>query len=55
MLRPMDVEEVAIVLGVSCSEAIDLAAALGIDPDDIGPDELVEMAELLDEDEEDDD
>jgi hypothetical protein len=54
----MDPEEAAITLGVSVEEVEDLAAEVGADPDDLGPEDLVAMASLLDaeadEDEDDD-
>jgi cell division protein YceG involved in septum cleavage len=44
----MDPEQAAITLGVSVEKVRDLAAAVGADPDDLEPEDLVAMASLLD-------
>ncbi len=46
----MDPEQAAIVLAITVEEVEDLAAAVGADPDDLGPEDLVSMASLLDDD-----
>jgi hypothetical protein len=51
----MDLEQAAITLGVTLEDVEDLAAAIDADPDDLGPDDLVEMAGLLDDEDDDED
>jgi hypothetical protein len=49
----MDTEQAAITLGISPEDVEDLAAAIGADPEDLGPEDLVEMASLLDDEDDD--
>lgn len=45
----MNIEQAAITLGIGIDEVEDLAVAIGADPDNLEPDDLVAMAEILDE------
>jgi hypothetical protein len=52
----MNPEQAAITLGINVEDVEDLAVAVGANLDDLGPEDLVAMASLLDdEDDEDDD
>lgn len=50
----MNTEQAAITLGVTPEDVEDLAAAVDADPDDLGPDDLVAMATILDDEDDDD-
>jgi hypothetical protein len=50
----MDPEQAAITLGVSVEKVKDLAAAVGADPDDLEPEDLIAMASLLDDEDDED-
>jgi hypothetical protein len=50
----MDSEQAAITLGINVEEVEDLAASIGADAEALSPEDLVEMASILDAEDEDD-
>ena len=51
----MNSEQAAITLGIDVEDVEDLAESIGADADELSPEDLIELAGILDDEDEDDD